>query len=79
MITQHPYERLLLSLCIISVRKLRRKEFNLLRSTLLRNIRISIEPSSLTPDPFPFASPSFWPRLPPCQMGSVGSPIVGAV
>lgn len=58
-ITQHPCERLLLSLCIISIRKLRHKEFNLPRFTLLRSIRTRMEPSCLTPEPFLAASPFF--------------------
>ena len=65
MITQHPYERLLLSLCIISVKKLRRKEFNLLRFTLPRNIKTSIEPNSLTLRPIPFCLSQFLAKTAP--------------
>lgn len=59
LITQHPGERGLLSLCIIAVRKLPHKEFHLPRFTLLRSIGTRIEPRRSGCRPVPFCLSQF--------------------
>ena len=64
-ITQHPYERLLLSLHIVSIRKWRHKEFNLPRFTLLESIRTRIETRSSESRPILWYLPRFFLKTAP--------------
>lgn len=58
-LTQHPYERLWFFLCIIFIRKLRRKVFSLPGLTLLRRPRTRSEPRCSGARPIPFCLSQF--------------------